>query len=170
MAKRKRDGDAVVVADPPAPDPTPLPPAPLPVEPAAEEAPKVSLEEALGHLTDMLGFEISTDDQLAAVTMRDLRHAARALRELLDDVRDLRDALEPFAEIARRMGWHEWYEDDMRLGEHVVEAPAPDIAPDAVYCLMIGAFWRAAHLLNGDHENKPAASTFDSKKRKRWWR
>src|SRR5215472_6889922 len=61
---------------------------------------------------------------------------------------DVRAALEPFAEIARRLGWDRLDDDDMALGDHVVEAPADDIAPGATYCLMVGAFRRAARLLD----------------------
>jgi len=72
-----------------------------------------------------------------------LREAA-----LKADIVELQAALEPFAEIARRLGWNKYAANDMELGEHVVEAPAPDIGPGASYCLMVGAFWRAAQMLD----------------------
>lgn len=63
-----------------------------------------------------------------------------------DEIERLRAALNPFAEIARRLGWDKLDENDMTLGDHLIEAPADDIAPGAVYCLMIGAFRHAALL------------------------
>lgn len=56
----------------------------------------------------------------------------------------LRDVIRPFAETACRLGWNTIPDDSMELDEHVMEAPAEDIAPGAVYCLMISAFRNAA--------------------------
>jgi len=67
---------------------------------------------------------------------------------LIAEVTVLQAALEPFAEIARRLGWDKYTRDDHRLGDHLIEAPADDIAPGAAYCLMVSAFWRAAQLLD----------------------
>lgn len=70
------------------------------------------------------------------------------LQEAAEEIERLRAALRPFAEIAWRLEWDKITEDDIRgWNEHVVEAPAPDIAPDAYYCLMVSAFVNAASLL-----------------------
>ncbi len=63
------------------------------------------------------------------------------------EIQKLRSLLEPFAEIARRLKWDQIGDDDMELGDHVIEAPADDIAPGAAYCLMVGAFREAARAL-----------------------
>ena len=63
-----------------------------------------------------------------------------SLRSLLDkrdaEIERLRAVLEPFSEFCRRLGYEKLPEDDPRLSDHIVEAPADDIAPGAVYCLM----------------------------------
>lgn len=53
-------------------------------------------------------------------------------------------ALKPFAEIASRLKWDQLRDDCRELDEHVIEAPAEDIAPGAAYCLMVSAFRNAA--------------------------
>jgi len=128
-----------------------------------------SAEEEIARLSELLGVTLSTDKQLTGQTVGDLREATRALCDLVDDVKALRRALGPFAEIARRLGWDKYDRDSVELGQHVIEAPAPEI--EVAYCLTIGAFWRAAHLLDGDVDfDHPAGSTFAPKKPKRWWR
>lgn len=82
-------------------------------------------------------------EDLARKHLADQRDRLEAANE------KLRAALEPFAEIARRLGWDKLPDDDMELGDHVVEAPAEDISPTATYCLMVGAFREAAKLTNG---------------------
>src|SRR5262249_32735704 len=130
-----------------------------------------SAVEEIAHLSALLGVTPSTDKQLAGLTVGDLRQATGALRDLVDHVKVLRDALGPFAEIARRLGWDKYDPDSTELGRHVIEAPAPEVDPKAAYCLTVGAFWRAAHLLDGDADSAhPAGSTFAPPKTKRWWR
>lgn len=51
--------------------------------------------------------------------------------------------IQPFAEICRRLGWDALDADDPTIDEHIIEAPANDIAPDAVYCLQVSEFRRA---------------------------
>ena len=128
-------------------------------------------EEEIARLSEQLGVTLSADQQLTGLTVGDVREATGALRDLVDQVKELRSALGPFAEIARRMGWDKYDRDGMELVRHVIEAPAPDVDPGAAYCLTVGAFWRAAHLLDGDVDfDHPAASTFAPQKPKRWWR
>jgi hypothetical protein len=128
-----------------------------------------SAEDEITRLSELLGITLSRDQQLTGQTVGDLREATSALCDLVDDVKALRRALGPFAEIARRLGWDKYGRDSTELGRHVVEAPAPEI--EAAYCLTVGAFWRAAHLLDGDVDlDDPAGSTFAPQKRKRWWR
>lgn len=63
----------------------------------------------------------------------------------------LREALKPFAEICQRLGWHGFDDDDPACNEHIVEAPANDIAPGAVFCLQVSEFRRArAALAEGE--------------------
>ena len=127
--------------------------------------------EEIARLSELLGVTPSADQQLTGLTVADVHKATEALRALVDEVKELRSALGPFAEIARRMGWDKYDRDRMELGRHVIEAPAPDIDPDAAYCLTVGAFRRAAHLLDGDVEfDHPAGSTFAPLTAKRWWR
>jgi hypothetical protein len=128
-----------------------------------------SAEEEITRLSELLGITLSRDKQLTGQTVGDLREATSALCDLVDDIKALRRALGPFAEIARRLGWDKYERDSVELGQHVIEAPAPDI--EAAYCLTIGAFWRAAHLLDGDVDlDDPPGSTFAPQKPKRWWR
>jgi hypothetical protein len=131
-----------------------------------------SVQDEVARLGEMLGIEISASgSQLAGLTTDDVRTATRALQDLTSDVRQLRSALAPFAEIARRLGWDRHGRDSAELRRHVIEAPAPDVDPTAAYCLTVGAFWRAAHLLDGDvDDHHPAGSTFAPPKPKRWWR
>jgi hypothetical protein len=122
-------------------------------------------------LCEMLDLKLQSDHQLTGLSVGDIREATAALRYAIDEARELRAALEPFAEIARRLAWNKYDAEDMRLDDHVIEAPAPDVGPDCAYCLMIGAFWRAARLLDdrvqlSDH---PAGGSFARVKRKRWW-
>ena len=128
-----------------------------------------SAEDEIARLSELLGITPSRDKQLTGQTVGDLREATSALCDLVDDVKALRRVLGPFAEIARRMGWDKYDRDSMELGRHVLEAPVREI--DVAYCLTVGAFWRAAHLLDGDVDfDHPAGSTFTPKKPKRWWR
>jgi hypothetical protein len=116
-----------------------------------------SAEDEIARLSGVLGITVSADEQLSGLTV--------------GDVKELRSALGPFAEIARRMGWDRYDRDSTELGRHIIEAPAPDVDPTAAYCLTVGAFWRAAHLLDGDVDfDHPAGSRFDLRKPKRWWR
>lgn len=64
--------------------------------------------------------------------------------ELLDEIVRLRSALKPFAEIGKRLGWSDMADEDRHLGDHLIEVPADDIAPGAVFCLMVGHFRDAA--------------------------
>jgi hypothetical protein len=66
------------------------------------------------------------------------------------EIERLRDALRPFGEIGRRLGWVDMADDDPHLGDHIMDAPADDIAPGAFYCLMVGHFRDAATVPNGD--------------------
>ncbi len=128
-------------------------------------------EEEIARLSDLLGITLSADHQLTGLTVGDLRDATGALRDLIEEVKELRTALGPFAEIARRLGWDNYDTDSVELGRHVIEAPAPDVDPRTAYCLTVGAFWRAAHLLDGDVDfDHPAGSTFAPQRPKRWWR
>jgi len=128
-----------------------------------------SAGEEIARLSELLGITLSRDKQLTGQTVGDLREATSALCGLVDDVKALRRALGPFAEIARRRGWDKYDRDSIELGQHVIEAPEPEIEVD--YCLTIGAFWRAAHLLDGDMDSDhPPGSTFAPRKPKRWWR
>jgi hypothetical protein len=130
-----------------------------------------SVEEEIASLSELLGIALPTDEQLAGLTVGDVREATGALRDLIDQVKELRNALGPFAEVARRLGWDKYDRDSMAMGRHVIEAPAPDVDPKAAYCLTVGAFWRAAHLLDGHVDfDHPAGSTFVPHKSKRWWR
>lgn len=69
------------------------------------------------------------------------------IADLVAENDQLRAALKPFAEIARRMGWDKITADDPEWGDHIMECPADDIAPGAVYCLMACAFNGAAAAL-----------------------
>lgn len=82
------------------------------------------------------------------------RIAALRSMPLQDHAKRLREVLTPFVEIARRLDWDKIEDDDMALGEHVIEAPADDIAPGAVYCLMIGAFREAARAMVAEDGSK----------------
>lgn len=127
-----------------------------------------SAQDEISRLSEQLGITLSADEQLTGLTVGDVRVATDAIRELIDEIKVLRAALGPFAEIARRFGWDKYDRDSAELGRHVVEAPAPDIHPNTAYCLTVGAFRRAAHLLDGDVEfDHPAGSTFAPQKR--WW-
>jgi hypothetical protein len=75
----------------------------------------------------------------------DIHFAARV--KLHAEIERLRAALEPFATVAERLGWDKLSDQDPTLHDHVVEAPADDIAPGAVYCLAIGAFKEAKRAL-----------------------
>jgi hypothetical protein len=66
------------------------------------------------------------------------------IAEAADEIERLRVALEPFVEIAKRLGWDKLDEHDHKLDDHIIDAPADDIAPGAFYCLMVSAFHRAA--------------------------
>jgi len=66
------------------------------------------------------------------------------MRKHEEEISALRSALKPFAEIARRFGWSILPEDAFELDEHLIEAPAEDVAPGAAYCLMICHFRDAA--------------------------
>jgi hypothetical protein len=137
----------------------------------ARPAGAASAEEEIASLSELLGIALSTDRQLTGLTVGDVREATGALRDLVDEVRELRNALGPFAEIARRLRWDTYDRDSLEMGRHVIEAPAPDVDPMAAYCLTVGAFWRAAHLLDGDVDlDHPAGSTFVLQASKRWWR
>lgn len=72
---------------------------------------------------------------------------------LAEDAERLLAALEPFVEIARRMGWDKLSDQDPTLHDHVVEAPADDIAPGAVYCLHVSCFTEAARALEQNSSN-----------------
>jgi len=121
--------------------------------------PDVPLDETIAELADMLGITFKRDHELAGATKGEINNAVVVMREMMAQITELQAALEPFAEIARRLQWDRLPEGDMRLDEHILEAPAPDIGKDCAYCLMIGAFWRAAHMLNGDDTGEVAAST-----------
>ena len=125
----------------------------------------------MAQLCEMLDIKLQSDQQLAGLSVSDLREATAALRSAINEARELRAALEPFAEIARRLAWNKYDEEDMRLGDHVIEAPAPDVGPDCAYCLMIGAFWRAARLLDDPAplSDQPAGGSFAPVERKHWW-
>ncbi len=128
-----------------------------------------SAEEEIARLSALLGITLSRDQQLTGQTVGDRREATTALCNLVDEVKALRRALGPFAEIARRLGWDKYDPDSMELRQHVLEAPAPEI--EVAYCLTVGAFWRAAHLLDGDANfDHPSGSTFAPSKSKPWWR
>jgi len=130
-----------------------------------------SAQEEIASLSALLGIALPTDRQLTGLTVGDVREAADAMRDLLDEVRELRNALGPFAEVARRLRWDKYDRDSLEMGRHVIEAPAPDVDPKAAYCLTVGAFWRAAHLLDGDVDlDHPAGGTFAPQTSKRWWR
>jgi len=130
-----------------------------------------SAEEEIANLSELLGIALSTDRQLTGLTVGDVREAAGAIRDLVEEVRELRNALGPFAEVARRLQWEKYDRDSPEMGRHVIAAPAPDVDPNAAYCLTVGAFWRAAHLLDGDVDlDHPAGSTFTLQTSKRWWR
>lgn len=66
------------------------------------------------------------------------------MREAATEIERLRAALKPFAEIGRRLEWDKIPDDSPELDDHIMEAPAEDIAPKAVYCLMVRAFREAA--------------------------
>jgi hypothetical protein len=70
--------------------------------------------------------------------------ALRSHDSLKSRIEELEEALKPFCEVAGRLGWDKMDEDDPGLAEHIVEAPADDIAPGAFYCLMVQAFREAA--------------------------
>jgi len=130
-----------------------------------------SAEEEIASLSELLGIALSTDRQLTGLTVGDVREATGAMRDLVEEVRELRNALGPFAEVARRLRWDKYDRDSLEMGRHVIAAPAPDVDPKAAYCLTVGAFWRAAHLLDGDADlDHPAGSTFALQTSKRWWR
>lgn len=57
------------------------------------------------------------------------------------------EALRPFGEIGKRLGWIDIGDDDRVLTQHVMEAPANDLAPGAVFCLMVGHFREAASVM-----------------------
>lgn len=61
-------------------------------------------------------------------------------RNALSALLDAAEALIPFAEIAQRLEWDKLPKDSMELDEHVIEAPADDIAKGAFYCLDVRAF------------------------------
>ena len=129
----------------------------------------VSAEDEIARLSELLGITLSRDKQLTGQTVGDQCEATAALCDLVDDIKALRRVLGPFAEIARRLGWDKYDRDSIELEQHVIEATAPEI--EAAYCLTVGAFWRAAHLLDGDADfDHPAGSTFAPQKPKRWWR
>jgi hypothetical protein len=134
--------------------------------------PGVPLDETIAELADMLGVTFKHDDELAGATKGDINNAVVVMRQMMAEITELQAALEPFAEIARRFGWDRYDADDRRLGDHLIEAPASDIAPGCAYCLMVGAFWRAAHMLNGDDDATVAAATLAPDLPppvKRWW-
>ena len=138
---------------------------------ASRASATASAEEQIASLSELLGITLSADQQLAGLTVGDVREATGAMRDLIAEVKELRNALGPFAEVARRLGWDNYDRDSAEMGRHVIEAPAPDIDPKAAYCLTVGAFWRAARLLDGDADfDHPAGSTFVPQKSKRWWR
>lgn len=87
----------------------------------------------------------------------DLNGALNDLEEAENENDALRRALEPFAEIARRLGWDKYDEDDMRLGEHIIEAPAEDIGPGVAYCLMVSAFREAALMTAQEPAQSPVS-------------
>lgn len=60
----------------------------------------------------------------------------------------MRAALWPFVEIAKRFGWDQLPDDHHDLNEHILEAPADDIAPGAVFCLHVSAFRGACQALS----------------------
>jgi hypothetical protein len=64
--------------------------------------------------------------------------------DLMAENSRLRAALGPFAEIGRLLGWVDMSDDDPHLGDHIMDAPIPEIHPDAAFCLMIGHFREAA--------------------------
>lgn len=65
----------------------------------------------------------------------------------------MREALEPFAEIARRVGWDKLDENDPARNGHILEAPADDIAPGAFFVLHVSDFVNAAALAQADAAN-----------------
>lgn len=72
---------------------------------------------------------------------------ALADRQAAENAR-LRAALEPFGEVARRLGWDKLQDDDPHRNEHIIEAPAEDVVHGAVYCLQVSEFVAAAEALN----------------------
>lgn len=76
------------------------------------------------------------------------KYTPEEIGELNHQLDELRAALRPFAEIARRLEWDKFGPDDPEWNEHVMEAPAEDIAPGAAYCLFVAAFANAAKLLS----------------------
>src|SRR5262245_33277139 len=129
-----------------------------------------SAEEEIARLSGLLGITLSADEQqLSGLTVGDVREAAGALRELIEEVKELRSALGPFAEIARRKGWDGYDYDSRELDRHVIKAPAPHVGARAAYCLTVGDFWLAAHLVDGDVDfDHPAGSTLVPQQSNRW--
>jgi hypothetical protein len=75
---------------------------------------------------------------------------SRQLAEAQAAIEQMTDAIEPFVNTARRMGWDKLSdpEDFQTLIQHVVEAPAEDMAPGAIYVLQVSAFTDLAAALN----------------------
>jgi hypothetical protein len=74
------------------------------------------------------------------------------LTEKNAEIERLRAALEPFGEIAHRMGWKNLADDAPEINDHIIDAPADDIAPGAFYCLMVSAFIEAHRTIHRDEQ------------------
>jgi hypothetical protein len=99
-------------------------------------------------------------NERAATEIKELREALELLSQdykRMDELRMraehrvevLEAALRPFAEVATRLSW------DAEDHSHVIEAPAEDIGPGCVFCLMVSHFVEASMTAAQPFEPRP---------------